>query len=100
MNVRCCLNCDDGTKLHHGERDLTVAAGTFSEQLQSVSGWHCPVCGEVEFDDGEGERYASALLALQKKVTSDQAQLLRKVRQRSVHRRGGSESKRGLENEN
>lgn len=32
--------------------------------MKALSGWHCPVCAEVEFDPGEGNRYAAAISAL------------------------------------
>jgi HTH-type transcriptional regulator/antitoxin MqsA len=55
---RFCLQCDDGTKLVYGCQDMLLAVGAVTEVLTSVSGWHCPVCGECEFDEGEAQRYA------------------------------------------
>lgn len=58
-NPHFCLHCDDGTVMHHTEKDL-LAGDTV---VPNISGWHCPVCGECEFDDGEGLRYSDALEA-------------------------------------
>ena len=64
--TRCyCTQCDDGTELIHERRDL-IAQGTHHQAIvNGVLGWHCPVCGEVEFDRGEAQRYSAALQALQ-----------------------------------
>lgn len=58
-----CLNCGQG-KMQHQQQDVTAHYNHLSVIVPAVSGWHCPECGEVEFDNGEGERYASAIKAL------------------------------------
>lgn len=51
---RYCLQCDDGTVLVHETKDITVTnAKGMSMQVQAVNGWHCPVCGEIEFADND-----------------------------------------------
>jgi len=61
---RYCMQCDDGTQLKHEVKDITITLGEHSLQLKGVSGWHCPVCGEIEFDEGHGKRYGVALAQL------------------------------------
>ncbi|EQD49383.1 transcriptional regulator, XRE family [mine drainage metagenome] len=73
-----CLQCDDGTKLVHTRRDLTVQVRGRERVVTKVSGWHCPVCGEVEFDPGEGQRYSAAAEAL----AAEEAVMLRSIRKR------------------
>lgn len=57
---RVCLNCE-GAQMEHGARDLTVTHHGFKTLVRTLRGWHCPNCGEIEFDKGEGERYARAV---------------------------------------
>ena len=47
-----------------------------------ISGWHCPVCGECEFDDGEGKRYSAALSALRKQADAERAVSMRTIRKK------------------
>jgi HTH-type transcriptional regulator/antitoxin MqsA len=77
-----CLQCDDGTKLVHTRRDLTVQVRGRERVVTKVLGWHCPVCGEVEFDAGEGRRYSEAVEALAAEVAAEEAAMLRSVRKR------------------
>ena len=58
---RYCLQCDDGGVLVHGARDLPQDIDGVRFVVPQIHGWHCPVCGECEFDDGEGLRYSLAL---------------------------------------
>lgn len=50
--------------------------------VEGVSGWHCPNCGEIEFDPGEGERYAAAGDSLAAQIAAEDAAMLRSVRKR------------------
>lgn len=79
---RYCLQCDDGTVLVHGLRDVSARVRGRESTVAAVSGWHCPACGEVEFDRGEGERYSAALEAIGEEVAIEEAALLRAVRKR------------------
>jgi len=56
-----CLQCDDGTLLTHGKRDLSFTYRDRVLAVPAVSGWHCPVCGECQFDRGEGQRYSAVV---------------------------------------
>jgi len=77
-----CLQCDDGTVLEHGKRDLSFVYRDRSLTVPQVSGWHCPVCGECEFDDGEGKRYSDAVDALAAAVDRGIADSLRATRKK------------------
>jgi HTH-type transcriptional regulator/antitoxin MqsA len=50
---RFCLQCDDGTLLEHGARDLSFTRHTRTHTVPQVWGWHCPVCADCQFDDNE-----------------------------------------------
>ena len=79
---RFCLQCDDGTVLGHGAKDLAIEVGGLSANVPAVSGWHCPVCADCEFDDGEGQRYSAALAALRNLSTQQRAAALRTMRKK------------------
>ncbi len=79
---RLCLQCDDGTVLAHAKQDMVERIEDLSVTVAAVSGWHCPVCGECEFDDGEGQRYSAALAALRKSVGEKRAHELRAIRKK------------------
>ena len=52
---------EDGTRLVRKRRDLKVQVKKHQATVNSVLGWHCPICGEVEFAPGEGRRYSAAI---------------------------------------
>ena len=39
---------------------VTIGVGGLSAWVPAVSGWHCPVCADCQFDDGKGKRYSIA----------------------------------------
>lgn len=80
MTHRYCLQCDDGTELVHKRHDLLAQVKNHKTTVKGVLGWHCPVCGEVEFDPGEGQRYSAALDALADTVAAEDAAALRAIR--------------------
>ena len=80
--TRFCSQCDDGTALAHGRRDLVARVRDHTRTVAAVSGWHCPSCSEVEFDQGEGRRYSEALDALADEVAAEDATMLRTIRKR------------------
>jgi HTH-type transcriptional regulator/antitoxin MqsA len=75
-----CLQCDDGTLLQHGERDLRFDYKGKSSLVPAVSGWHCPVCFECEFDRLEGQRYSRAVDAFAAQTDADEAEEIRAAR--------------------
>ena len=81
-NERFCLTCDDGTQLEHGKRDLAFVYREHPLAVEGVSGWHCPVCRDCEFDEGEGRRYSAAVDAFSAAVDVEIAQTLRTLRKK------------------
>lgn len=81
---RYCLQCDDGTALKYGAQDMVETIDGFSVTIPAVRGWHCPVCGECEFDldAGDGARYGAALTALRKQANERRAADLRATRKK------------------
>jgi len=77
---RYCLQCDDGTLLEHGVRDISKMMDGEWLHVPDVAGWHCPVCGEIEFDEGHGVRYSRALEELRERIQARKAQELRRAR--------------------
>jgi len=55
-----CLNCESAEMAHRAQ-DVTVTHHGFETVIRKLRGWHCANCGEIEFDKGEGERYAKAV---------------------------------------
>jgi HTH-type transcriptional regulator/antitoxin MqsA len=59
-----CLNCE-GAEMTHGARDVTVTHHGFKTVVRRLHGWHCPNCGEIEFDKSKAQRYIEALERLE-----------------------------------
>jgi HTH-type transcriptional regulator/antitoxin MqsA len=59
-----CLNCESADMAHEA-RDVAVTHHGFKAVVRKLRGWHCQNCREIEFDKGEGERYASAVEELE-----------------------------------
>lgn len=79
---RFCLQCDDGTLLAHAVRDLDFTYRDQKSSVPAISGWHCPVCGECEFDTGEGVRYSAAVDAFAAAVDGELAASMRTIRKK------------------
>lgn len=77
-----CLECDDGTLLSHGVKDLSFFYRAKGLTVQDVSGWHCPECGECQFDPGEGQRFSAACDAFCAKADKQMATNLRATRKK------------------
>ena len=78
-----CLQCDDGTELQLGVKDVTVHAGKVTKIAEGIAGWHCPKCGEVEFIDNEGsERHLAALDAAWLEANAGQSSGIRSIRKK------------------
>jgi HTH-type transcriptional regulator/antitoxin MqsA len=80
--TRPCPQCDDGTELVHMSKDMTETMNGLTVTISGVSGWHCPVCGECQFDPGEGKRYAAALEELRRASIEKRARELRAIRKK------------------
>lgn len=80
---RYCLECDDGTVLEYGARDMVETIDGLSVTIAAVQGWHCPVCGECEFTDrADSERHATAFAALRRQADAQRAATLRATRKK------------------
>ena len=79
-NPAFCLQCDDGALLEHGERNLSFTYREHVLAVPQVSGWHCAVCGECEFDDGK--RYSTAIDEFSAAVDLEIAESLRTIRKK------------------
>jgi len=79
---RFCLQCDDGTLLAHGARDLSFTSNARTHTVSQIRGWHCPVCADCHFDDQEGDRYGAAMDAFSAQVNADMAASLRATRKK------------------
>jgi len=78
-----CLQCDDGTKLKLNTKDVTVEVRGESCVVPGIKGWHCPVCGDIEFIDKENsDRVWNAIEELGAKAKARDAALLAHVRKR------------------
>jgi HTH-type transcriptional regulator/antitoxin MqsA len=47
--------------MRHEVRDVPYECRGHKAVITAVKGWHCPHCREVEFDAGEGVRFADAI---------------------------------------
>lgn len=78
-----CLQCDDGTALEFTTKDITVEARGESCIVSQVTGWHCPVCGEIEYTDQDSsDRVWNAIEAVSAKARARDAALLVHARKR------------------
>lgn len=78
-----CLQCDDGTLLEYRTKDVRIAIDDLSVIVPQVLGWHCPVCGEIEFIDKESSRrYSEALDSLRLAANKKRAESLRAMRKK------------------
>lgn len=74
-----CMNCESAGMAHRAQ-DVTVTHHGFEIVIHKLRGWHCPNCGEIEFDKGEGERYAKAVDELEVKERTWLASARRKLK--------------------
>jgi len=81
---RYCLQCDDGTVLVRSVRDVAGDIDGVPYFVERVSGWHCPVCGEIEFaqDDDSALRVSEAIWAAGARAREGRAQALRATRKK------------------
>ena len=78
-----CLQCDDGTLLVNETKDVTLTVDDLSAVVSAVQGWHCPVCGEIEFTEpASSERYGAALAALRQAANKQRADSVRGIRKK------------------
>lgn len=76
-----CLNCEQG-EMVRSQKDSVIKYRGHHVTVCALDGWHCPVCGEVEFADNEGTRYAEALERLRLSVDAVEASELARIRKK------------------
>lgn len=78
---RECLNCGQG-KLRHAVKDVPYEYKSHATVVPKIAGWHCPHCHEVEFDHGEGERFADAIKCIAAEIDAREAAELARIRKK------------------
>ncbi len=78
---RDCLNCGEKEMVHTG-RDVPYAYKGHHTTIPMVKGWHCLHCGEVEFDVGEGVRFAEAIKQVAREIDAKEAAELARIRKK------------------
>ncbi|TRZ57820.1 MAG: type II toxin-antitoxin system MqsA family antitoxin [Rhodocyclaceae bacterium] len=78
---RECLSCGQGN-LRHAVKDVPYEYKSHATVVPKVAGWHCPNCHEVEFDSGEGERFAEAIKRIAAEIDSREAGELARIRKK------------------
>lgn len=76
-----CLNCEQANMVRR-KKDAVVSYRGHQAIVRVLDGWHCPACGEIEFADKEGERYALVLEKLRMKVDAQEAAELARIRKK------------------
>ena len=79
--TRECLNCGKG-RLRHAVKDIPYAYKGHSTVVPKISGWHCPRCHEVEFDSGEGTRFAREIERIAAAIDAREAAELARIRRK------------------
>ncbi len=80
---RICLSCDAGADMvpFSGETHQVDYRGATTE-VEGLSGFRCPVCGEIEYDAESAERYAAAGDALVLAARRADGEELRRIRKK------------------
>lgn len=76
-----CLNCGQG-KMIHAVRDVPYEYKGHRTVIPAVNGWHCPHCHEVEFNAGEGARFAEAIKKIALEIDALEATELARIRRK------------------
>jgi HTH-type transcriptional regulator/antitoxin MqsA len=78
---RQCLNCGQG-QLAHAVRDVPYSYKGHQTVISKVKGWHCPHCREVEFEAGEGARFAEAISRFAAEIDAQEVAELARIRKK------------------
>ncbi len=79
--ARECLNCGKGI-LRHAVKDVPYEYKGHTTAVSKVAGWHCPHCREVEFDPGEGKRFAETIKRIAAQIDIQEAAELARIRKK------------------
>lgn len=66
----------------HTTRDVSYIYRGHHTVISKVKGWHCFHCREVEFDAGEGVRFAEAIKQAAKEIDTREAAELARIRKK------------------
>ena len=78
---RECLNCEQGI-LRHAVKDVPYEYKDHATVVPKIAGWHCPLCHEVEFDEGEGERFSDAIKRIAAEIDAQESAELARIRKK------------------
>ena len=78
---RECLNCEQGV-LRHAVKDVPYKYKDHRTVVPKIAGWHCPHCHEVEFDAGEGKRFAEAIKLIDAEIDVQESAELARIRKK------------------
>ena len=78
---RECLNCEQGV-LRHAVKDVPYKYKDHRTVVPKIAGWHCPRCHEVEFDAGEGKRFAEAIKLIAAEIDVQVSAELARIRKK------------------
>lgn len=78
---RDCLNCEQ-KEMVHTVRDVPYTYKGYQAVIPRVKGWHCSHCGEVEFDAGEGVRFAEAIKQVAGEINARESAELVRIRKK------------------
>jgi HTH-type transcriptional regulator/antitoxin MqsA len=83
-NPPFCLQCDNGTLLEHTTQDVRSQILGEPYFVEAVTGWHCPVCKEIEFtqEDDSAQRVSAAIDAAGDRANARRAVELRAIRKK------------------
>jgi HTH-type transcriptional regulator/antitoxin MqsA len=70
------------TNLQHAVQDVPYEYKGYATVVPSIAGWHCPNCHEVEFDAGEGDRFAETIKRIAAEVDALEATELVRIRKK------------------
>jgi HTH-type transcriptional regulator/antitoxin MqsA len=76
---RECLHCGQ-KEMVHTVRDVPYTYKGHHTVISKVKGWHCLNCGEVEFEAGEGVRFAEAIKQVAREIDAKAAAELLRIR--------------------
>ena len=77
---RECLRCE-GT-LRYVVKDVPYEYKGHVTVVPKIAGWHCPNCREIEFDAGEGERFAGAINRIAAEIDGRESAELARIRKK------------------
>jgi HTH-type transcriptional regulator/antitoxin MqsA len=76
-----CLNCENGDMVRC-KKDCVIEYRGHRATIRAMGGWHCPECGEIEFANNEGVRYAEAMETLRTRVDAEESAELVRIRKK------------------